>query len=449
MKKYLLILLCCSQILTAKVFQGAIPGNGEIPDGQILCGNLVDAGDPLEITFDVSNVVGAAVYNVELELEINHTSVGDLVVVLSSPDETGHSIFGAIPSGEEDSCGDSSNLEGVYRFTDDDSGGVDGMNFFEHAQALGDNQAIPTGRHRTLSLPIFNDPEETYMSDTFESTEATGTWKLTIYDLSLNDIGSVTDARLFINAGHPGLITDGIVKFRLISGGVAVVFDNSVENVLRSNRYYYRIDNDSKEYLFPHYPDEVTYDADVAVLSWFNVDGKGFDAELTHNIDQVSESLKQAVLFSSMKITNNSNSDLNINLFNYADFDIFESGDNVGVSADVSNNYIKLFSNLDDYQMSQDYAQFRAGGIVGYEIKGSVLTDELHNNTITTLTNEFENYGPGDVRTAFQMSTLFPIASGDSHEFKTTMAIGGATAPDPNDPNAVPVDDLIFKDGFQ
>ena len=186
--------------LTLITDQQTIPGTGtgSIPDNSPDCN--AGAGC-LEIEFDVSNVFDPIVA-IELDMEMTHSWVGDLNIILAAPDTTSHVIMWRTGSTTGTSSGDSSDLGGVYNFTDD----VNADNFWETAVALVGG-TIPAGDYRTSSV---GSPDVTNITSAFQSVaNPNGTWVLTVTDNASGDTGGISAANLFIMTANDIIFRDG------------------------------------------------------------------------------------------------------------------------------------------------------------------------------------------------------------------------------------------------
>ncbi len=412
----------------AGTFQGS--GFGPIPDGPDGCGEI---GEPLAITFEVHNM--NPVVTVEVDMEISHDWMGDVIAVLVAPNDDSHLLFGVTGAAEGTCDVDDSNLNGLYKFTDDVNNGPDDLSWWQWADNLSGGGTMPSGSYQTTSMGGFvNAGNITLMNDAFSGvTDPNGTWTLLVYDHWVNVTGEVTDASLIIN-GAGGQISDGSAVYGVGTTGGGNILQSDID-YLFADRWFYRLDSDTKEYVFP-VPNETSYSGDTATLSWDDVDGKGFSAELTHVIDQSGLPPEQATLTSTMTIVNLNQQGIELNLFHYTDFDM---------SIGDTGSLIEFPSHLE--QVGGDYqAEFRAGGNVNYQI-GNVetvavpLTDE----NINDLTNAAAQFGPDDIRMAFQWQDV-SVSPGIGYQVQTTRSIGGATAPVPADPV---FSDLIFADDFE
>lgn len=425
--------LLCTQAVSAFNFPGS--NIGSIPDGPGDCGNL---GTPLAVTFDVANV--DTINRIELTMNVFHTFVGDLTVELEAPDLTRHLLFGKTGAFEGECGGDSSNLTGYYTFSDDAFDFIF-YNWWFVAASLDTDQALPGAIYRTTSMGTEPDAGLlTSMNEAFSGvTDINGTWTLYFYDDSMTDVGNVSDAILTINPVG-GQISDGEASYTINSLGSGTALETDIdylESVFGSIDWLYRLSSDTREHQFPM-PDYAIYHDDTVTITWLDVDGKGFRADLTQVIDQTGLETDEAILTSTMKITNLNANGININLFSYANFDVNGPDNDVGQLVNLDVGYIR--------QSDAPYqVEYRAGGNQNFQIGNEDLTDLLYDFDVDNLANLGNGFGPGDARTAFQWFSV-PLSAGFIYQVQTTVAVGGLTAPEPLDP--VILSDLIFADGF-
>ena len=128
---------------------------------------------------------------IEIDMDVLHSWVGDLTIFLTAPDDTSHTIFSRVGvSGA--GTGDSSNLVGIYNFTDDESAN----NLWDAAAIGGSADIIPPGDYRTSEN---GSAVVTQITSSFQSLKAlNGIWTLTVNDHAEGNVGSITTANLFI-----------------------------------------------------------------------------------------------------------------------------------------------------------------------------------------------------------------------------------------------------------
>src|SRR5690606_33663309 len=141
--------------------------------------------------------------DISLSMTANHTWTGDVIVELYAPDGTMLTIFFRTGGTTATSCGDSSELDGSYNFTDSAS-----TNWWAAAATAGFGAVIPSGDYRTTApapQPSAGTSPVTSMVDAFSGVaDLNGTWVLRMYDHGGGDTGSVTAATLSIEAVDGG-----------------------------------------------------------------------------------------------------------------------------------------------------------------------------------------------------------------------------------------------------
>jgi subtilisin-like proprotein convertase family protein len=188
-----------SSIALAGNFTGS--GIGPIPDNNP--GGIV-------VSFAVSGMT-APVTKVSLKLGLTHTWVGDLNATLTSPAGVAHLVVfartGAIRTAGT-GFGDSSNLSGVYEFTDFAS-----SDWYALAASLPDGGVLPPGQYRTTTagVPTTSAPSvagtnhggcSTFLKGAFNGllpADANGIWTLAVSDNGPGDTGTVTSAILTVS----------------------------------------------------------------------------------------------------------------------------------------------------------------------------------------------------------------------------------------------------------
>jgi subtilisin-like proprotein convertase family protein len=164
------------------------PLPASFPDGAVLF---------REIELPVSGVNGA-INQIALSLAFGpvHTSAGDVIAELESPDGVRHTLFhrvGRVTTGN----GSSSDLGGIYTFTDATTG-----NFWATDPLLS-TSSFPAGTYRTSGADSGDATSILYTFRNLNATQANGTWKLILRDVDTNlQTGSVSFARLLIGTGN-------------------------------------------------------------------------------------------------------------------------------------------------------------------------------------------------------------------------------------------------------
>lgn len=181
-------------------------GTGAIPDGN---------PTGLTVSFAVSGII-RPVASVQLELNLTHTWVGDLQATLISPAGKARMVvFGRVGSTKASNFGDSSNLGGVYWFSDSAVGDL-----WAAAAAVDSNTVIDPDSYRTLSngAPLKSNLVgcPTSLRGVFsglQGSDANGTWTLVVSDAVSGDIGTVNAATLYVGMANDDVFRDGFETF--------------------------------------------------------------------------------------------------------------------------------------------------------------------------------------------------------------------------------------------
>jgi len=170
-------------------------GSGAIADGLGACGGSVGA---IQTTsFDVLNEA-TILRDLNININIEHTWLGDIVARLVSPDGASFVLFGRTGATTATSCGDGSILQGDYIFGDTGT-----SNWWVQAGFASNGIAIPTSlSYRTSEIGgngQSNPAPQTNLEAFFENVpNINGTWKLEVTDTANGDTGTVVSATLFI-----------------------------------------------------------------------------------------------------------------------------------------------------------------------------------------------------------------------------------------------------------
>jgi len=168
---------------------------GGIPDSP---GGPQTPGSPRDVTFTVSGVSGE-ISNIQIEMSLTHSWVGDVKAVLIAPDGTSHNVFGYTGAVSSTSFGDDSNLGGFYYFNDSATSPPSG-GWWQEATARTATQSLTAGGYRTTNsggAGAANPMPPTSIDAAFSSiASVNGTWTLRITDGAAQDTGSITEAYL-------------------------------------------------------------------------------------------------------------------------------------------------------------------------------------------------------------------------------------------------------------
>ncbi|HMM65431.1 MAG TPA: proprotein convertase P-domain-containing protein [Dokdonella sp.] len=195
---------------SALAFQFPGTGVGAIPDSP--GGTPPTYGTPLVVNFAVAGLA-SNVSTVAVQIDIAHTWVGDVDVVLAAPGGSPSLVIvsriGVTTAG---AFGDSSNYNGIYNFVD----GTAGTDIWTVATNAGCTSAcdITVGDYRTTGAGgtgQTNPPPITSLVTTFGGltpAQANGTWTLTFRDGGGGDTGTVNAATLYVDEPLPVQLQD-------------------------------------------------------------------------------------------------------------------------------------------------------------------------------------------------------------------------------------------------
>ncbi len=196
------------------------------------------------------------------------------------------------------------------------------------------------------------------------------------------------------------------------------------QDQLFGNWWWYRAAADTREHAFNNSATSgylgavVGPKGDSAVLRWVNVDGKGFNAELTYRI--YSTGVDSGVLSECLMISNPSTAQLNLTVFNYADFDVCgAAGDSSTIlippSPAIQQRITDATCTVRAYFLGCRASAYQTGAF-------ATIRTLLNNATIDNLNNTGDPFGPGDWSSAYQWR--LSIAPGASETVYEALACG-------------------------
>ncbi len=148
--------------------------------------------------------------DIQIDLDMTHTWMGDLIVTLIAPNANSHVIFHRTGSTSGNGAGYASELNGVYMFSD-----ILPTSANWWVVAIPAGETIPTGVYRTTTAggdPLGNGVD-TVITSAFNSTMPAGNWVLNVSDNAGSDTGSINAATLKITAGPPDQLTSSFSAF--------------------------------------------------------------------------------------------------------------------------------------------------------------------------------------------------------------------------------------------
>lgn len=195
-----LSLLCLGLLANANAQTSIIgTGVGPIPDGTAgICG-----APSLDLVVSFNAPAFTAITDVQVDIDMEHTWLGDLRATLVAPDGDQHVLFSNTGSVSATGCGDSSDLDGVYEFSD--SLPATEGNWWDVALTGGASDIIPPGVYRATEPGGVAGATglETNITNSFDAIYPAGTWQLLVSDGGLGDIGSVNAATLIVTETTP------------------------------------------------------------------------------------------------------------------------------------------------------------------------------------------------------------------------------------------------------
>jgi len=232
-----------------------------------------------------------------------------------------------------------------------------------------------------------------------------------------------------------GAITYGYNSFGAIDAAGTDFIGASEGDDLFESWWYYRLDGDTNESPFPD-PDTADYSANTITLTWNDVDGRGFSAQLIEEIFDGSG--PSGALLSTITLTNNIGSFLSIDIFHFADIDLRGSFDDD--SAIISDTG---FIRLTDVGTTGEYRAGRPDAVQALAFPG--LDPILSDGAVDDLDGSGFPFGPDDFTGAFQWNDL-PLAPDllTGITLQTSFAIN-QPAPVPEDPLIIFIDTFIFQ----
>ena len=189
-------------------------GTGAIPDTTSGCGDNSPAGAPLVMSFNVAGLT-QDLGKVALDMNIDHTWMGDLTVVLQAPagpgDDPGEGgggpfsyVFSRVGATTPTSCANASTLGAGYGFDDD----INNEDLWEVADGAGLGVVLPSTRFGAsgpdpgsfplgAGIPMLEE-RFTNAFNGLPPGQVNGIWTLTVVDNSGGDTGAVNSASLYL-----------------------------------------------------------------------------------------------------------------------------------------------------------------------------------------------------------------------------------------------------------
>ncbi len=228
-------------------------------------------------------------------------------------------------------------------------------------------------------------------------------------------------------AAQVGTITDGGVTFEFngAEGSADFFVPNGTEHLFQT-WWWYRVSGDTEETPLPA-PDLETYIANVATLTWADVDGRGFSAELVITLldtgGGASATVDQVLTIAT------AGAPVTIDLFSYADFDVSASTQNTATLVNA-NNHMEIVGSGDTAQYA--FVQATALQVLPFAQIRTLLNDAA----VTNLDNSGLPFAIADFTGGFQVNTTVDNTLAPQ-SFTVKMSI--------NDPIVLPVELVSFE----
>lgn len=186
--------------------------------------------------------------------------------------------------------------------------------------------------------------------------------------------------------------------------------------------WWFRLPGDSAEAFFPA-PTTQSYAGNTATISWSNVGGRNFAAELVLQVAGGGGII--GTVNADMTITNNTGAALVFNLFVMADVDLQPTTNNDS-AASIDANGIRI-----THVSNTDFFDFRGIGASNYLVRPFGATDVgavLANAVVDNFDSSGLPFGPGDFTGGFQWRDV-TIAAGASQTFRAVLTANTDAVP--------------------
>jgi uncharacterized repeat protein (TIGR01451 family) len=171
------------------------------------------------------------------------------------------------------------------------------------------------------------------------------------------------------------------------------------------------------EKFFPA-PGSQVYAGNTATLTWTNVDGRGFNAQLVYRV--VNRGGPSGHVIGELTLVNPGASALSIDVFNMIDFDIQPTAGNDSATLVGANDHISISD------PGGNRARYRGIGADAFLVRpfgGSDLGAVLGNAAVDNFANTGLPFGPGDFTAGFQWRTLSVPALGGRRSYTVVLAV--------------------------
>ena len=190
-KLFLISFFSLTTISSATEFIGT--GAGAIADGGGACGGA--AGTARTLSFVVNNE-SQVLRDININIEITHSWLGDVSAKLIAPDATELILFARTAATTANDCGSGATLQGDYIFGDTATD-----NWWTNANNLTNGNPMPNLSYRTSTAGgsgVGQGTLTSLMTSFGNISNINGTWTLEVTDSAAGDTGTVTSASLFL-----------------------------------------------------------------------------------------------------------------------------------------------------------------------------------------------------------------------------------------------------------
>lgn len=187
--------------------------------------------------------------------------------------------------------------------------------------------------------------------------------------------------------------------------------------------WWFRLAGDTQEFFFP-VPTTQNYAGNTATISWTNVGGRGFDAQLVITITGGGGII--GTVTHDMTVSNPGAAPLDIDLFVMADVDVQPTAGNDN-AASVDPNGIRI-----THATNADFIEFRGIAANAYLVRPFSASADVAGLLSDTSLNNFDStglpFGPADFTGGFQWNTT-TVAPGGSITRRAVLTGNTAAVP--------------------
>ncbi len=203
-----------------------------------------------------------------------------------------------------------------------------------------------------------------------------------------------------------GVITDGDARFEFNNSttpGSADFQPDGTTDHLFQNWWWWRVEGENMETPAQWLPEDQSYVGNRAELADWDTKGR-FSWRLILELHDGANP-GQASILESFTVTNLTNENLSINIYNYLDADVGGSfgGDSAVLMGDPTGRTMEITD------VGGDFVQFHEHGASAYQVTAfPLLRNELNDGGVDNLDNSGLPFGPGDFTGAYQWTMVIP-----------------------------------------